>query len=56
MSGESDLRTLLRNMTPILHEEEYGFGYMPNGSYHDHFIVQWPRRHEAIAHIKALSA
>jgi uncharacterized protein len=131
MSGESDLRKLLQNMTPILHEEEYGFGYMPNGSYiyeglqwfalmreaeaitvvatvsemqnfridhtpgwarisleihsdlaavgltaaisaaltkanisanvvagyyHDHFFVQWPRRHEAIAHIKALSA
>jgi ACT domain len=30
MSGESDLRTLLMNMTPILHEEEYGFGYMPS--------------------------
>jgi uncharacterized protein len=32
MSGESNLSTLLQNMTPILHEEEYGFGFLPNGS------------------------
>jgi hypothetical protein len=29
MSGESNLRSLLKNMTPILHGEEYGYGLVP---------------------------
>jgi uncharacterized protein len=32
MSGETNLRTLLQNMTPILHEEEYGYGLVLIGT------------------------
>ena len=31
MSGETNLSTLLQNMTPILHHEEYGYGLLPAG-------------------------
>jgi uncharacterized protein len=32
MSGESNLGALLQNMTPILHDEEYGYGIAPMGT------------------------
>jgi uncharacterized protein len=32
MSGETNLRTLLQNMTPILQEAEYGYGHVPIGT------------------------
>jgi uncharacterized protein len=129
MPGESNLSTLLQNMKPILHAEEYGYDTLPLGSpnpanldyfaivkepaaitvvatiaelvkhdidhipgwarisleihsdlsgagltaaisaalakanisantvagyYHDHFFVQWPRRHDALAAMKSL--
>jgi uncharacterized protein len=32
MTGETNLRNLMQNMTPILHEAEYGYGLVPTGT------------------------